>query len=107
MKISDLFNVQKRVHSWRKLNQIEAEMQNIGRWRESTKGLRGKGFRDSPSFQLWLQCTFIPNARKAAITGLYPKNSQVAVLAIREFDGCENTDRLISLLSEFDAIGTS
>jgi hypothetical protein len=82
-------------------------MQSIGQWRESTRGFRVKSFRDSPSFQLWLQCIFIPNARRAAITGLYPNNSQVAVLAVREFDGCQSTDRLIRLLTEFDDIATS
>jgi len=107
VKISDLFNFKKRVRTWRKLDQIKTEMQIIGRWHHSTRGFRVNSFRDSPSFQLWLQCIFIPNARRAAITGLYPKNSDVAVLAIREFDGCENTDRLISLLAEFDDIAMS
>src|SRR5438045_3002013 len=57
----------------RQLDAIEAEMRRIGFWSADPPDLLAKfasgemkSYLDAPSFELWLQQVFLPNARKAA-----------------------------------------
>ena len=64
-------------------------------------------FTEAPSFELWLQCIFLPNARDAAKKGEYPQQSQVGLMAMRQYDyhsHVEEAQNLVSLLNKFDKI---
>ena len=97
-----------------KLDAIEAEMKRIGYWSKNPPDLRRhyragklKTFLDAPSFELWLQCVFLPNARDAAKSGEFPKRSDVGVMAMRQYDYHESVPEaqgLRRLLAEFDDI---
>jgi uncharacterized protein YqcC (DUF446 family) len=97
-----------------KLDAIEAEMKRIGYWSESPPDLQAeiragmlRSFIDAPSFELWLQCVFIPNARAVATRNDLPKESQVGVMAMRQYDYHSHipaAQKLLELLSDFDAI---
>ena len=89
------------------LDGIEAEMKKIGFWDENPPTFEVGHYLDAPSFELWLQCIFLPNARRAANTGEYPNGSQVGLMAMREYDyhSCvEAALNLVSLLHEFDEL---
>ncbi|MGP9802482.1 YqcC family protein [Rheinheimera sp. NSM] len=89
------------------LDEIEAEMKRIGFWKESPPDVRVGSYLEAPSFELWLQCVFMPNARKAAQAGEYPSSSQVGLMAMREYDyhSCvEEALNLVSLLHDFDKL---
>jgi uncharacterized protein YqcC (DUF446 family) len=71
-----------------KLDEIEAEMKKVGFWSENPPDLqaqysigRMRSYLDAPSFELWLQCIFLPNARRAVQTKSLPKDSEVGVMA--------------------------
>ncbi len=95
-----------------KLNEIEAEMRSIGYWSESPPDLQraaseGKlqSYLDAPSFELWLQALFLPNARAAAEEDRLPSSSQVGVMALRQYDyhsHIPEAQNLLRLLHEFD-----
>lgn len=89
------------------LDEIEAEMKKIGFWNENPSEVRVGNYLEAPSFELWLQCVFLPNARKAAQTGEYPGGSQVGLMAMRQYDyhSCvEQALDLVSLLQNFDKL---
>jgi uncharacterized protein YqcC (DUF446 family) len=89
------------------LEAIEAEMKNIGFWSENPPKFKPGSYLEAPSFEFWLQCVFLPNARKAANTGEYPSNSQVGLMAMREYDyhSCvEEALNLVRLLHTFDKV---
>jgi uncharacterized protein YqcC (DUF446 family) len=54
------------------------------------------------SFEEWLGHVFLPNARAAVAANNLPASSQVATAAVRNFDGMEETNTLLGLLSDFD-----
>jgi uncharacterized protein YqcC (DUF446 family) len=95
-----------------KLGQIEAEMKRIGYWQENPPDLRARyasgelhSYLDAPSFELWLQVIFLPNAREAVRTGTLPKGSQVGTMALRQYDyhsSVPEAEDLVRLLNEFD-----
>jgi uncharacterized protein YqcC (DUF446 family) len=95
-----------------KLNEIEAEMKKIGFWQENPPDLQAKfssgemrTYLDAPSFELWLQCVFLPNTRRAVQTGSLPRDSQVSVMAMRQYDYhsvIPEALRLVTLLHELD-----
>lgn len=95
-----------------KLNEIESEMKKIGFWEENPPDLQAafasgqmQNYFDAPSFELWLQCIFLPNARRAIQTTTLPKDSQVGVMAMRQYDYhsiVPEAQHLVSLLHEFD-----
>jgi uncharacterized protein YqcC (DUF446 family) len=97
-----------------KLDEIEAEMKAIGFWSENPPDLQAKiargeikSFLDAPSFEIWLQCVFLPNARRAALTGEIPRKSRAGIMATRQYDynGKEpKAHRLTQLLLEFDKV---
>ena len=55
------------------------------------------------TFSQWLQFIFILSVMDSAASGKFPSTSQVAVQAMREFDGVPEASHLITLLSGFDA----
>lgn len=97
-----------------KLDAIEAEMKRIGYWSAEPPDLRAeveagriRSFLDAPSFELWLQCLFLPNARQAVADDEFPSESQVGLMAMRQYDYHSHVPEargLMRLLSEFDAI---
>lgn len=92
------------------LDEIEAEMKKIGFWKDNPPKIKVGNYLEAPSFELWLQCVFLRNARKAAKTGEYPTNSQVGLMAMREYDyhSCvEEALNLVSLLHDFDKLAVS
>lgn len=90
-----------------KLDEIEAEMKRIGFWSETPDTSNESGFLDAPSFELWLQCVFLPHAREAANQGSYPSRSQVGLMALRQYDYhtyVPEAQTLLRLLNEFDQL---
>ena len=93
-----------------KLDAIETELKQIGFWR--TEPLPPHMFQftqafamDTMPFACWLQFIFIPRVRTLIEErGPFPATSMIAAQAIREFDGQNEAGRLITLLSDFDAL---
>ena len=60
---------------------------------------------DTMAFSQWLQFIFVPRVKQIVEDKEeFPTSSMVAVQATREFDGDDKADRLVELLSEFDAL---
>lgn len=97
-----------------KLDEIEAEMRRIGYWHETPPDLqvmaaRGelRSYLDAPSFELWLQTIFLPNARRAVQTNSLPADSRVGLMAMRQYDyhsSIPEAHGLMKLLYEFDEL---
>src|SRR5215472_4730304 len=93
----------------RYIDQIEKEMRRIGFWQEQPLRPEQLSFKkafavDTMTFAQWLQFVFVPRVREAVASNNFPSSSSVGVQAVREFDGDPDADRLIQLLSEFDAL---
>lgn len=98
----------------RKLDQIEAEMRRIGFWQATPPDLlamidRGEisSFLDAPSFEIWLQAVFLPTARIAIDRNALPTDSQVGLMAMRQYDyhsSVPEAHYLVRLLYEFDEL---
>ena len=92
------------------IDKIEAEMKALGWWRSEPPPPEAYNFQqafamDTMTFSSWLQFIFIPKVREIiAKGGVFPRSSQVAAQAVREFDGVNEADTLIGLLSDFDAM---
>lgn len=85
-----------------KLDEVEAEMRAIGYWQE-------EAFRESDqkTFEHWLQFTFLPVARNRIEQRDIPADSQVGVMAMRQYDYhsyVPEAQRLLALLSDFDTL---
>jgi uncharacterized protein YqcC (DUF446 family) len=97
-----------------KLDAIEAEMKRISFWSADPPDLQAqiqsgelRSYLDAPSFELWLQCVFIPNARAAAQANELPNESQVGLMAMRQYDYHDHIPEaqpLLHQLKEFDRI---
>jgi uncharacterized protein YqcC (DUF446 family) len=95
-----------------KLDQIETEMKRVGHWQENPPDLQAKfasgemrSYLDAPSFELWLQTIFLPNARHAIETDTLPLDSQVGLMAMRQYDYhslVPKAEALVKLLHELD-----
>jgi uncharacterized protein YqcC (DUF446 family) len=90
-------------------DEIEGEMRSQGMWQDQPLRLEQMNFEqafgmDTMTFTQWLQFVFLPNVRKAVAANQFPSSSSVGAQAVREFDGYPEADRLITLLSEFDAL---
>ena len=94
------------VQEW--TDKIEAEMRRAGYWRDEPLPPEMYNFSqafamDTMPFSYWLQFIFIPRVRSIiAEQGQFPSKSMVGVQAIREFDGDDNADELVTLLNGFD-----
>jgi uncharacterized protein YqcC (DUF446 family) len=87
--------------------QIESEMRRLRLWSTShPPTVPSTGAFGSPSmtFEEWLQFVFLPNLKPTGSTAVFPKRSSVATAAIRNFDGLEDTDRLLALLQAVDGL---
>jgi uncharacterized protein YqcC (DUF446 family) len=92
-----------------KLSEIETEMKQIGLWQNEALMSEQYQFHqafamDTMSFSQWLQFVFIPKVKEAAKASQFPAKSQVGAQAVREFDTLPAASRLVTLLSEFDAL---
>ncbi len=93
-----------------KLDQIEAEMRRIGIWSEKAPSpeqfqSQRAFLTDTMAFEQWLQFVFLPHAREAVIGEFpFPTSSSVGTRAVKEFDGSAESQRLGTLLSEFDGL---
>jgi len=90
---------------------IETEMKRLEMWSEDPPPLlemadRGelKSYLDAPSFELWLQCVFLERAKECVKTDTWPQGSQVGTMALRSFDGREDTGDLQLALETFDQL---
>ncbi len=100
-------NQNKEVNVSKKLDEIETEMKNINCWSNNPPKFEIRHYLDAPSFELWLQCVFLPNARKAVTNKKYPKKSQVGLMAMKQYNYhsyVEKAQILLKLLYEFDEI---
>jgi uncharacterized protein YqcC (DUF446 family) len=88
-------------------NLIEIEMKKIGIWKngltfiENSSGPFGG---TEMKFEEWLQVIFLPKLLISVNSNSFPKKSQVVIAAIRNFDGMDEADILISLLGRVDEI---
>jgi len=93
-----------------KLAEIEDEMKRAGLWQEIPLRPEQYEFRqafamDTMAFSQWLQFIFVPRVKEiAASGGQFPAKSMVGAQAVREFDTQPGAERLVELLSEFDAL---
>ncbi|HEV3317718.1 MAG TPA: YqcC family protein [Candidatus Angelobacter sp.] len=90
-------------------DQIEAEMRSIGLWQNEPLRPEQLDFTqafaiDTMTFAQWLQFIFLVRVREAVASNEFPSSSSVGAQAVREFDGHPDAGRLLSLLSEFDAL---
>ena len=95
------------------LDAIEAELRRLEWWADPAPPLAERYARgelrtwlDAPSFELWLQCVFLPHARAAVAADALPPSSSVGVMAMRQYDyhgHVPEAQHLASLLSRFDA----
>lgn len=93
----------------RSADEIEGEMRSIGMWQDQPLRPEQMNFKqafgmDTMTFTQWLQFVFLPRVRETVATNSFPRSSSVGAQAVREFDGYPEADRLITLLSEFDAL---
>ena len=94
------------------LDLIESEMKRIGFWSADAPDLQAKfatgemkSFIDAPSFELWLQQVFIPNARDGVARDELPMEIQVGLAALHQYEyhSCvPAAQKLLSLLNDFD-----
>ena len=93
-----------------KIAEIEDEMKRIGLWRDEPLREEQYEFRqafamDTMTLSQWLQFIFVPKVKAIiAAGGEFPGKSQVGAHALREFDAWNDAERLLGLLSEFDAL---
>jgi uncharacterized protein YqcC (DUF446 family) len=97
-----------------KLDEIEAELKRIHYWAADTSAVEAriangeiKSYFDMPTFELWLQCVFLPNARKAVAENDLPSSSSVGLMAMRQYNYMSEVYEahpLMNLLSAFDAL---
>ena len=81
-------------------------MRRIGYWSDNPPDVPGSNsFLDAPSFELCLQCVFLPSARERIRTRNLPEHSQVGVMAMRQYDyhsSAPEAQMLVRLLGDFD-----
>ena len=93
-----------------KITEIENEMKRIGSWQseplpEEKHNFHAAFAMDTLAFGQWLQFIFIPRVTSIVeARGEFPPSSSVGAQAIREFDGDDTAQQLVSLLCEFDAL---
>ena len=93
-----------------KLAEIEAELKRIRFWQNTP--LKPEQYRftrafalDTMAYSQWLQFIFVPRVQAIIDQrGQFPKQSNVGVQAIREFDTVPEAAELTRLLCEFDRL---
>jgi len=91
------------------LDAIEGEMKRIGYWSTDPPAMPSdlQHYLEAPSFEPWLQCVFLPRARAAASGHNLPQESQVGLMALRQYDyhsHAPEAQPLLQLLCAFDAL---
>ena len=93
-----------------RLDAIIAEMKKIGFWNlpqpshEDFENMGAFGM-NTMAFAQWLRYVFVPNVEsRLADGGPWPSQSMVGAHAIREFDGQDEAQNLVSLLIDFDQL---
>jgi uncharacterized protein YqcC (DUF446 family) len=92
------------------IDEIEAEIKHIGYWSgrpmpEPAYQFQAAFAMDTMTFVQWLLFVFIPRVRDLiAHQEKLPSESMVGVQAMREFDGDETAERLVSMQSKFDEL---
>ena len=95
------------------LDEIEAEMRRLGYWSDAPELRPGacagriKSCLDAPTFGVWLQTLFLPNARAAAREGKLPARSQAGEIVRRQYASdaaVPEARRLVAVLGEFEAL---
>jgi len=93
-----------------KLEAIILEMKKAGLWQEQPLAPEQYNFSrafamDTMAYSQWLQFVFIPRLTELLRTsGPFPASSSVGAQAIREFDGWQEAQGLVTLLCEFDRL---
>ena len=91
-----------------RIDEIEAEMKRINMWSANPPPPEAFNFQrafamDTMPFSYWLQFVFIPRVNQIVNTDEHlPTRSMVGVQAVREFDGDDEANQLVSMLSSFD-----
>jgi uncharacterized protein YqcC (DUF446 family) len=91
-----------------RIDNIEAEMKRIGYWSDKPLPPEAYNFHrafamDTMAFSQWLQFVFVVRVNELVESGgPFPTRSQVGAQAVREFDGADEANQLVRLLSEFD-----
>jgi len=90
-------------------DEIEGEMRSQSLWQDQPLHPEQLNFKqafgmDTMTFTQWLQFVFLPRVRQAVAANQFPQSSSVGAQAVREFDGNPDGNRLVTLLSEFDAL---
>ncbi|MDB5035167.1 MAG: tRNA pseudouridine synthase [Chlorobi bacterium] len=89
---------------------VEAEMRRAGLWSDQPLEPERYEFTqafgmDTMAFSQWVQFILVPRVRSIIESGGgFPATSQVGAQAVREFDGVEQADGLVSALQEFDRV---
>jgi uncharacterized protein YqcC (DUF446 family) len=89
-------------------------MRRIGYWSDDPPDLQAavergeiQSYLDAPTFQLWLQALFLPNALEAVTNDELPTESEVGMMAQRQYDyhsSVPEAQPLVQLLHEFDRL---
>jgi uncharacterized protein YqcC (DUF446 family) len=93
-----------------KTEEIVAEMKRIGLWEKEPHPGEDYQFEHpheaGKAFAHWLQYKFVPRVLRTIQTGgNFPSKSRVTIEAAVEFSGYgEDTNKLLALLQEFDAL---
>jgi uncharacterized protein YqcC (DUF446 family) len=91
------------------LEAIIVEMKRIGVWSDTAPAdsafhNMGAFGANTMSFEQWLQFVLVPRVEEALETeGPWPGSSDVAVYAVKQFDGVPNREKLLELLGHFDS----
>ena len=88
-----------------KLDAVEAEMRRLGYWQENLPMLGSCSHLKAPSFEIWLQQVFLPEARRRVRDRDLPMASRVGVIAMRQYDyhsTIPEAQTLLRLLFDFD-----
>jgi len=90
--------------------EIETELKRMGRWMENplpdelfeNMGAFGS---NTMSFEQWLQFVLVPRIREIIVSkGEFPKESNLATYAIRNFDGDPEAESIQKILHELDQL---
>ncbi|MEO6049026.1 MAG: YqcC family protein [Candidatus Kapaibacterium sp.] len=92
------------------IDAVEAEMRCAGIW--SDQPLEPERYQftqafgmDTMAFSQWVQFILVPRVRSIIESGGgFPAASQVGAQAVREFDGVDEAQGLVSALCEFDRV---
>jgi len=89
------------------LEDIETELRTAGMWTEDPPDFEARYHYQAPSFELWLQCKWLPTARNAALRTRFNIRWQVSQIALRHYNQQglrEEAQGLVKLLWKYDQV---